>query len=69
MYGAFFCHMGSLLLLSRKTLQVFGRARGGGEKSVGLQRLLLAAQWLAYLWHVVCGILYFGKYMTGAMYY
>ncbi len=68
MYGAFFCHMGSLVLLSRKTLQAFGREGGEGERKV-LRKLLLAAQWLAFLWHLACGILYFGKYMTGAMYY
>lgn len=65
MYGAFFCHMGSLMLLFRKTLQALGKKGGEGER----KGLLLAAQWLAFLWHLACGILYFGKYMTGAMYY
>lgn len=68
MYGAFFCHMGSLLLLSQKTRQVLDKKGGEGEKS-GLRKLFLAAQWLAFLGHLGCGILYFGKYMTGAMYY
>lgn len=33
------------------------------------QLVLIAAQWLAYLWHLICGILYFRQFMTGAMYY
>lgn len=68
MYGAFFCHMGSLILLFQKTQQAMGRIGEKGEKKV-IRNLLLAAQWLAFLWHLACGILYFRKYMTGAMYY
>lgn len=68
MYGAFFCHMGSLALLSQKTMQALGGEGKEGEKK-GLRYLLLGAQWLAYLWHLVCGIWYFRQYMTGAMYY
>lgn len=68
MYGAFFCHMGSLLLLSGKTRQALVEKGGEGEKK-GLRGLLLAAQWLAFLWHLACGIQYFGKFMTGVMYY
>ena len=30
---------------------------------------LLALQWLAYLWHVLCGIAYFASLMSGATYY
>ena len=68
MYGAFFCHFGSLALLFGKTRQVLGGrgSEGAGKK---LRVLLLAAQWLAFLWHLACGVLYFRKYMTGAMYY
>lgn len=91
MYGAFFCHMASLVLLCRKTLQMARKVTGGGAEregmfagkragdtehegraagtGAGLQYALLAAQWLAYLWHLVCGVLYFRKYMLGAMYY
>lgn len=68
MYGAFFCHMGSLALLSQKTLKAIEQKDGEEEKRA-LRNLLLTAQWLAFLWHLTCGILYFGKYMTGAMYY
>lgn len=53
-----------------------GKGTGGMEpegrtsgKRAGLQYALLAAQWLAYLWHLACGVLYFRKYMSGAMYY
>lgn len=68
MCGIFFCHFGSLAVL----LQVTARARekfsgGDGQKKWGV--LLLALQWLAYLWHLVCGICYFGVFMSGAMYY
>lgn len=31
--------------------------------------VLLALQWLAYLWHLVCGIFYFRVIFGGAMYY
>lgn len=80
MNGAFFCHMSSLTLLTQKTLRALGK--NGGEKDWAyegkkgiwgkkkvLEVILLMAQWLAYLWHLVCGILYFGQYMRGAMYY
>lgn len=80
MYGAFFCHMGSLVLLSQKTLCALGKKEGeegrsgcgengGRGDNKGLRAFLLAAQWLAYLWHLACGIWYFRLYMTGAMYY
>ena len=68
MYGAFFCHMGSLLLLSQKTRQALEK-KDGEEGGKRLQKLFLAAQWLAFLWHLVCGILYFRNFMAGAMYY
>lgn len=68
MCGAFFCHFGALALLSQKTLGAFYPKDGPGQKR-GLQIFLLAGQWLVYLWHLVCGILYFRQFMTGAMYY
>ena len=67
MYGAFFCHMGSLLLLCRKTRQVLRKKKGEGQKD-GPRRLLIAAQWLTFLGHLVCGIWYFRKYMLGETY-
>ncbi len=59
MYGIFFCHMGALLVLLKATF-------GAGEKR---NRLLLGAQWLAYLCHLVCGLFYFRTFLTGGMYY
>lgn len=61
MCGAFFCHFGSVALLAGKTKKI--------SDASAVSRGLLAAQWLAYLWHLVCGILYFRQFMTGAMYY
>jgi hypothetical protein len=60
MYGIFFCHFGALVVLMRAT------AAGWREKK---KWPLLALQWLAYLWHFVCGLFYFGLFMSGAMYY
>lgn len=55
MYGIFFCHMGSLLVLIRSM-----------EKK---KPLLTGLQWLAYLCHFVCGLNYFLAFLRGQMYY
>lgn len=60
MYGIFFCHFEALLVLLKAT------AVGAGSKK---KALLIGLQWLAYLWHLVCGIFYFGVLMKGWMYY
>lgn len=60
MYGIFFCHMGALLVLLKAT------AGGADSKK---KSLLIALQWLAYLCHLICGVLYFGVFMSGRMYY
>lgn len=60
MYGIFFCHMGALLVLIKAT------AAGTDNKR---KTLLIALQWLAYLCHLVCGIFYYGVFMSGRMYY
>lgn len=60
MYGIFFCHMGALLVLIKAT------ATGTDNKK---KTFLIALQWLAYLFHLVCGVLYFGVFMSGRMYY
>ncbi len=60
MYGIFFCHMGALLVLIKAT------AAGTDNKK---KTLLIASQWLAYQFHLVCGVLYFGVFMSGRMYY
>ncbi len=71
MYGIFFCHLGSLIVLLRTTLGMLGPAKPtvntGGRKF--LPFLALAAQWLAYLWHVACGISYFCDIFQGGTYY
>ena len=40
-----------------------------GRKKIWLESVLLAIQWLAYLGHVVCGLVYFKAIFGGAMYY
>ncbi len=62
MYGIFFCHLGALLVLLKATA---GLAERGGKRAAALVGL----QWLAYLWHLVCGLAYFGVFMSGRMYY
>ena len=80
MCGIFFCHFGSLALLLQVTARRLGRRRDGyveeaGEKpgaggdSEGRSSALIILQWGAYLWHVLCGIAYFGAIMSGATYY
>lgn len=64
MYGIFFCHFSSLLLLMQLTAD--SRMRKEGWKS---RRWLLLIQWLTYLWHVLCGILYFRDLLAGGTYY
>ena len=122
MYGIFFCHFGTLLLLMQITARrmrgkkiggnaAVGEKAGGGNEIAGggkaaaaekaekrngstagnlekkdgmlgkaaalwrhraegrIGSILFALQWLAYLWHLVCGIFYFRQFMSGAMYY
>lgn len=64
MYGIFFCHLTSLLLLARLTVK--HRMNSRNERKEGI---LLLAQWLAYLWHVLCGVLYLGDLLAGGTYY
>ena len=63
MYGIFFCHLAALTVLLKTTLK-----SGSGQK-VLRNRLFLGAQWLAYLWHVACGIYYFAGVWNGQTYY
>lgn len=60
MCGIFFCHFASLLLLLQITV------RRGREKKISV---LLILQWLAYLWHLACGIYYFLGIFQGGTYY
>ncbi len=59
MYGIFFAFVGALLVLLRAT------ATADTKKKKGL----VAIQWLAYLWHLLCGLYYFWGFLQGAMYY
>ena len=49
MHGLFFVYTVSVFILLLNTLEAKGKLRKGA----------VAAGWLAYLWHVVCGIIYF----------
>lgn len=64
MYGIFFCHFSSLLLLAQQSVRaVRGKAGGKGRGYV------LLLQWLVYLCHLVCGILYFRDLLADGTYY
>lgn len=60
MYGIFFCHFAALLLLLQITIRKIK------EKKCNV---LLILQWLAYLWHLACGIYYFWGIFLGEIYY
>lgn len=74
MYGIFFCHMGALLVLLKATAGLLGEpapaAEAVSEKRWGksLRTVCVILQWLAYLWHVVCGLYYFDMMMQGETY-
>lgn len=59
MYGIFFAFVGALQVLLRATVKADTRRKKG----------LIAVQWLAYLWHLVCGLYYFWGFLQGVMYY
>lgn len=59
MYGIFFAFVGALLVLLRAT----------ANADTPRKKTLVAVQWLAYLWHLVCGMYYFWGFLQGAMYY
>lgn len=64
MYGIFFCHFSSLMLLARLTADT--KRLGDGRKS---RIWLLRMQWLVYFGHVLCGIFYFRDLLAGGTYY
>ena len=75
MCGIFFCHFGALVTLLQVTAQ---RAAGKpAEQTSAVCRwlgrygsgALIVLQWMVYLWHVLCGIAYFGVIFGGASYY
>ncbi|MBQ8230343.1 MAG: hypothetical protein IJZ34_00225 [Lachnospiraceae bacterium] len=57
MHGIFFVFVSSLIVLIRRTWKKEGRL------------WLTAAQWLAYGWHLACGIYYFMGIFAGGLYY
>ncbi len=61
MYGIFFCHFGALMVLLRRT---FSKGKRSQKEMV-----LLILQWLAFVAHLGCGLLYFKSIFAGAMYY
>lgn len=56
MCGIFFAFVGALEVLLKETAKK-------------RRPVLLVAQWLAYLWHIVCGLYYFMGIFKGGMYY
>lgn len=56
MYGIFFAFFGAVTVLLRAT------ARGN-------RKILITLQWLAFLWHLNCGLRYFYGIFRGGMYY
>ncbi len=79
MCGIFFCHFGALALLLQVTAARLrgkrppdvpdGEPAGAAGRRRKWSAVLLALQWLAYLWHVLCGIAYFRGLLGGATYY
>lgn len=71
MYGIFFCHLSALTVLLKATLRVRRPqdiVLGKGRRHI-FSRMLICAQWLAYLCHVVCGLGYFITILRGDIYY
>ncbi|MCM1100329.1 MAG: hypothetical protein NC079_03115 [Clostridium sp.] len=56
MYGIFFAFFGALTVLMRATIE-------------GKRKWLITLQWLAFLWHLSCGLYYFYGICQGKMYY
>lgn len=76
--GIFFCHFAALVVLMRATLQeIYYRktiaiAQNALLKFLNRPRVrvtLIVLQWLAFLWHLACGVYYFKIIFGGAMYY
>ena len=71
MYGIFFCHLTALTVLLKATFQA-ARAKlpdRNEKKKIVWNRVLLGAQWLAYVWHFMCGLYYFWEIWNGKSYY
>jgi len=59
MYGIFFCNFAALRTLLCATVRKTGEQDTGDRRNV--RTALLVIQWLLYLCHVICGVLYFGE--------
>ena len=57
MHGIFFVFVASVILLIRRTVRRTGN------------RWLTAVQWMAFGWHLTCGIYYFYGIFRGNLYY
>lgn len=71
MYGIFFCHLSALAVLLKATLRAqkpHDIVLRKGLRRV-FPRMLICAQWFAYLCHVVCGLGYFITIWQGDIYY
>ena len=71
MYGIFFCHLSALTVLLKATMRVQRNRDMVLEKGIrrNFPRMLICAQWIAYLCHVVCGLGYFITIWRGEIYY
>lgn len=73
--GMFFCHFAALLVLLQTTKEEVARRHEAVLpeeafwKKPAFRRTLIALQWLAFAWHLVCGLMYFYDIFGGAMYY
>lgn len=71
MYGIFFCFVGALQLLLKDTAAVIAASkdRKAAKTTERNAKLLLGVQWAAYLWHLTCGLYYFGNLLQNQTYY
>lgn len=70
MYGIFFAFFGAAAVLIEETGRLLKRL--ADKKTAPKERrktILIGAQWLAFAWHLVCGLWYFYGIFRGAMYY
>ncbi len=65
MYGIFFCHFSSLLLLTRQSIRAVKDRASCGKRKL----CLLLLQWMVYLCHLVCGLFYFRDVLVDGTYY
>ena len=66
--GMFFCHFTALIVLVQATREFVASGEKFWDKN-WVRTTLLVLQWLAFLWHLVCGMIYFKGIFGGAMYY